>query len=253
MSRLPLVFGHRGASCDAPENTIPAFKRAIELGADGVEFDVLLTKDGVPMVMHDDNLSCLTSFRGFMHETLYDDVKNLDAGSHFGETWRGEKIPTLSDVLALLKASSLIPMIELKQQRGCERAVVEKVGKLIMQFGLEDRCILSSFSFRILYFCKKLFPHLKRSFLISRKHFFWFQVLLSDLWLHCDYVTPRYDLVTARLISSLKKRQKHCAVWTVNTPKQMEYCMELGVESVITDHISLAQKIIKKQETSSVL
>ncbi|CAG0947487.1 partial Glycerophosphodiester phosphodiesterase, partial [Anaerolineae bacterium] len=94
-----LIIGHRGGSAYTPENTLSAFNHALELGADGIELDVTLTKDNVPVVIHDDKVDRTTNGHGLVKDLMLDQIKQLDAGSWFNEKFRGEKIPTLAEVL----------------------------------------------------------------------------------------------------------------------------------------------------------
>ena len=93
--RIPRVVGHRGAAGHAPENTLAGLRKAVELGATWVEFDVVLTGDGVPVLLHDDTLERTTNGRGSIAETALADVRSLDAGSWFSERFAGERVPTL--------------------------------------------------------------------------------------------------------------------------------------------------------------
>ncbi|MBI4365660.1 MAG: glycerophosphodiester phosphodiesterase, partial [Deltaproteobacteria bacterium] len=97
-----LILAHRGASKYAPENTLPAFRKALELGIDGVEFDVQLTRDKVPVVIHSDHLAPWTTTYEFVYRTPLRALETIDVGSVFGAAFAGERIPTLEAVLALL-------------------------------------------------------------------------------------------------------------------------------------------------------
>src|SRR6056297_841327 len=93
------IWAHRGASAVAPENTLAAFTAALQAGADGIELDVHLTRDGVPVVMHDETVDRTTNGSGRIRDLSHAEIDDLDAGSWFGPRWRGEKIPTLEKVL----------------------------------------------------------------------------------------------------------------------------------------------------------
>ncbi|MBI3536498.1 MAG: hypothetical protein HY070_02885, partial [Chloroflexi bacterium] len=109
----PLIIAHRGASAEAPENTLAAFTRAFELGADGIELDVTLTKDNIPVVIHDDTVNRTTNARGVVSEMLLAEIKQLDAGSWKDAKYRGEKIPTLEETLRAIPTTKIVN-IELK-------------------------------------------------------------------------------------------------------------------------------------------
>ncbi|MGL4971324.1 MAG: glycerophosphodiester phosphodiesterase family protein, partial [Cetobacterium sp.] len=114
------ILAHRGASGTAPENTIAAFKKAIIDGCDGFEFDVQQTKDGKLVVFHDWTLERTSNGKGYVREHTLDELKELDAGSWFGEEFKGEKIPTLEETLDLIPDNMLIN-IELKEEYSKER------------------------------------------------------------------------------------------------------------------------------------
>jgi glycerophosphoryl diester phosphodiesterase len=146
----PLIIGHRGASADAPENTLAAFALAVDQGADGVEFDVQMSADGVPVVIHDANLDRTTNGSGRVSSLPLAELKQLDAGN-------GESIPTLEEVLHIF-GSKLLFNVEIKgvgqQNQGLERAVA----KQIAAHNLAHRTVVSSFSFRSVYRFRKLAP-----------------------------------------------------------------------------------------------
>src|ERR1700753_901417 len=111
---LPPVIAHRGISLEAPENTLAALKLAAKSGAQWVEFDVKLTRDGVPILMHDETLDRTTDGSGKVADTDWADIQKLDAGSKFDGRFRGEKIPHLAEALRCMLDAGLRPMIELK-------------------------------------------------------------------------------------------------------------------------------------------
>ena len=101
MLKLPKVIGHRGAKGYAPENTLESIRTAADMGVEWVELDVKLTRDGVPVIFHDEDLARVTNGSGLMAETDYEDVKDLDAGSWYGESFLGAKIPTLEETASV--------------------------------------------------------------------------------------------------------------------------------------------------------
>ena len=108
--RAPLILGHRGASAIAPENTLAAFSQALSDGADGIEFDVRLSRDGVPVVIHDGTLNRTGSISGTVRDLTAAQLSEVDVGSWFSkrtgsQTFAGERIPTLSQVFALFAAA----------------------------------------------------------------------------------------------------------------------------------------------------
>ena len=140
----PLVLGHRGARREAPENTLPAFRRALEVGADGVELDARLSADGQVIVFHDDRLERTTDGRGAVARASWDELRHLDAGSHFSPAFAGTRICTLAEALEVLRPARLVN-VELKgppEDTGLERRVLE----VVRQAGLGERVVFSSFA-----------------------------------------------------------------------------------------------------------
>jgi glycerophosphoryl diester phosphodiesterase len=159
--RTPLIFGHRGASAYAPENTLAAFRLALEQGADGVELDVTLSADGVPVVIHDDTLDRTTTGKGPVSQLTLTELKTLEAGysSKFGEQFAGQCIPTLAEVFEACGAQPIIN-IELKRDRSPGRQLARRVVDLIHANGRQGRVIISSFQFSSLGRLKVLDPDL---------------------------------------------------------------------------------------------
>jgi glycerophosphoryl diester phosphodiesterase len=144
----PLNFAHRGASHEAPANTLAAFRRAVELGADGVELDVHLSKDRQLVVIHDFTLETTTNGRGLVQNHTLAELKELDAGSWFGPAFAGERIPSLQEVIEAV-GQRLLLNIELKASRhgpGSGDDLADAVVHLIEDYHLQDRVVVSSFS-----------------------------------------------------------------------------------------------------------
>lgn len=143
-TRTPLILGHRGASRRAPENTLPAFVAAMEDGADGVELDVHMTADGVPVVIHNARVDATTNGLGWVNDMTLAELKRLDAGAHVSPDFAGTEIPTLEEVLALIGDHVLVN-IELKAQVRDGTGLEYAVGSLVKRMGLQDRVWVSSF------------------------------------------------------------------------------------------------------------
>ncbi|MBI5652332.1 MAG: glycerophosphodiester phosphodiesterase [Chloroflexi bacterium] len=257
----PLIIGHRGASAVAPENTLAAFKRAFELGADGIELDVTLTKDGVPVVIHDEKVDRTTNGHGLVKQMTLDQIKQFDAGAWFDEKYRGEKIPTLAETLGAIGARGLVN-IELKTEalrpwpakpQGVPRlqiakfwvmvllrlressALEEKVVEVIEQTRAEKNVVLSCFNPFALGKTKSLNARLQRGLLYSTTlpiylKRAWFLRVAQPHALHpnAGMVTPEY---AARMIA----RGYKINVWTVDDPIEAKRLAGLGVNAIITN------------------
>lgn len=142
--RKPVVIAHRGDLAHAPENTLAAFEFAARQGADAVEFDVKLTADDQVIVLHDQKVDRTTNGSGDIARMALADLRDLDAGSHFSEKFRDERIPTLGEVFESI--GKLLDLnIELTNYATPFDALVPKVVEMVREYGLEDRVIFSSF------------------------------------------------------------------------------------------------------------
>lgn len=158
-----MIIAHRGASRYAPENTLPAFRKALQMGAGGIEFDVHLTRDMQPVIIHDASLKRTTNGKGYVYDYPLSELQTLDAGAWFGPKFKKTRIPSLQHVLAkisLLKHPPLVN-IELKNILFPYPGLEQKVLRLIHRYRLGDCCVISSFNLRSLSAVRKLDPKIK--------------------------------------------------------------------------------------------
>jgi glycerophosphoryl diester phosphodiesterase len=202
--RRPLIFGHRGASSLCPENTMAAFQKAAEVGADGVELDVHLSRDGRLVVCHDETLDRTTDGRGAIRALSCDDIRGFDAGSWFAREFRGERVPLLDDVLGLVRSRNMSVNIELKTNLVSYEGIEAKVAELVERFDLGDAVIISSFNHYSVLRLKKRAPHLRAGVLYD-----------------CHIVDPH------RYAKSLKVEAIHPAMHTV-TPAILSAAKDAG-------------------------
>ena len=237
-----LNVAHRGASSLAPENTIASFDRAVEIGADGIEFDVQLSKDNVPVVIHDENLERTTSGRGPVKDCTLFKLKSLDAGSWFASRFEGEKIPVLDEVLDRYKADNLLFNIELKNSETAYPGLEEAVLKLIEKHKFEGRVIISSFNHDSLVTCRKHNPAIRTGLIYDQE--------IKEPWhyarsLGCYSVHPLFFfLQSEETISEFKSHNLPLFPWIVNDPYQMEFFVSQDIEAIITDYPRELKKII---------
>lgn len=228
----PLVIAHRGASAIAPPNTLAAFAKALELGADGVELDVHLSADGVPIVIHDFTVDATTDGHGRVADLTLAQLKQLDVGSRFGAAFAGERIPTLEEALDIL-AGRLLVNIELKsislRDNGLERAVVA----LIERLGASDAILLSSFNPFALRRVKKLAPHIPTGLLYTPS------MPLRRGWpawvAPLEALHPEHTIVNMRTIAWAHRRGYRVYTWTVDDRAEMQRLIALGVDGIITN------------------
>ncbi len=229
----PLIIAHRGASSLAPENTMAAFDRAVETGADGIEFDVQLSKDGVPVVIHDETLERTTSGSGAVKDLSLAELKSLDAGSWFAPGFSGEKILSLEELLIRYKESSFLFNIELKNNHTAYPGLEDKVLECVGKYRLVGRTLISSFNHDSLVTCRRLNPAVRTGLLYLEE--------IKEPWhyarsLGCYSVHPLFIyLLDQATLEGFKANHIPLYPWTVNDPEQMQNLSAAGVEALITD------------------
>ena len=235
-SHRPLVFAHRGASAVAPMNTLAAFKKAMELGADGIELDVQYSSDGALVVIHDTTLEATTNGTGRVVSLTLAELKQLDAGSWFDRRFRGERIPTLAEVFDTI-GDRLLVNIELKTfalfpSDGMDR----DVAAFIRQRNLYDQVIVSSFNPFALRRVKQADPRIETGLLYAPEMPRIYSHTWLRPWVRPDALHPEHGMVDERLMRWAKKKGYPVNVWTVNEEEEMKRLIALGVNMIITDH-----------------
>lgn len=225
-----LVFGHRGASRYAPENTLAAFRLALEQGVHGVEFDVHLTRDGVPVVIHDFSLDKTTTGHGLVAEHTYEDLEALDAGSHKGAEFAGEPIPTLEEVFRLL-AGKIAMNVEVKADT---EGIEDAVAALIDQYGVRDWVIVSSFNPLILQRFAAKYPQIPLGILYDESEPYE-QILQMTSHIKFQARHPHHTMIDAAYMRVAKQFGYRVNTWTVNDPERAVELQEMGVDVVMTD------------------
>lgn len=223
------VIAHRGASGVAPENTMAAFVRAVEMGADAIELDCQLSKDGQLVVFHDSTLVRTTGRSGFVKDATVDELRRLDAGSWFAPSYANERIPLLVDVLHSLRGRCRLN-IEVKnlpfRYKGIEAAVVGLIAET--GFPLDD-VFISSFDHVCLNTITSLEPRLAVAPLFA--HYpAPLTTLPGNIW------HPHRGVINRDFVAEAKAAGKTINVWTVNEPDEWTYIVQHGVNGIITDH-----------------
>ena len=233
---------HRGAAGLAPENTLAAFRMALELGADGTEMDLQLTRDGVVVVIHDDTVDRTTDGRGRIGDLTLAEVKRLDAGAKFGPTFRGERIPTLRELIDLVKASGKDRFrlnLEIKFAEGREGQpadLEEKVLAVLAETKFLDRVITQSFYHPSAAKMKRLAPGISAGLLVGQRRQPADPVAaVRDLGV--DYYAPHHSLVTPDLLRALHQAAIPVVTWTVNDPADMRRLVDMGLGALPGDGI----------------
>ncbi len=240
--RTPMVFAHRGFSYIAPENTIPAFKKAFELGADGVELDVQLSADGEVMVIHDTNLERTTNGIGKVSEHTLASLKELDAGSWFSNEYKDVSIPALGEVFSLIPGKMLIN-VELKSDPDQVMELPAKVTSIIRKLGNQEQVLISSFNIEMIKEIQLLLPEVKIG-LLAQPSILGFKTRnqIAKTLPH-DALHPYYRDVSSRMIKHYNKIERRIHTYTVNKEEQMRKLFKMGVHGIFTDHPDTAIRI----------
>lgn len=241
----PLNLAHRGARNVAPENTLPAVIRAMEIGADGVEIDVQRTRDGELVVIHDETLETTTNGTGVVREHTLDELKRLDAGAWFGAEWAGTRLPTLDEIFDTLPDSAVVN-IELKRTSwrsdGLERAALD----FIRRRDVWKRVIVSSFNPLILWRLRPAALRLRLG-LLYQPDMPW---LLNRAWprwfLPLAALHPFHIQVTPMFVERAHDAGLQVNTWTVNEPARMQELIEIDVDNIITDAPDTLVRLLKR-------
>ncbi|HVQ36852.1 MAG TPA: glycerophosphodiester phosphodiesterase family protein [Pyrinomonadaceae bacterium] len=260
MTATPLILGHRGASAVAPENTLAAFSRAILDGAEGIEFDVRLSRDGIPIVIHDASLKRTGLTDTMVSDLTAEQLQSVDVGSWFRRTpvagrlptteppYEGERIPTLEQVFELFRSNSAWLYVEMKSDAGegaeLAAAVVETLGK----FPIASRVVVESFDLAAIAEIKRIDLSVRTAALfepkLSRPISTIRRLKMVDLALsvQADEMALHYTLTNAGVVEKARDSGLETVVWTVDNPKWISRARRFGVKALISnDPASMVQ------------
>ncbi|RMD93302.1 MAG: glycerophosphodiester phosphodiesterase [Calditrichaeota bacterium] len=235
-----LNFAHRGFTAEAPENSLAAFKAAMDLGVDGIEFDVRTCRSGELVVFHDPTLSRMTNGRGFVKNKTLEELKQLRLKNKRDLTV--ETIPTLEEVLDLVQGK-LILNVEIKNKGLPKDHIEQKVVDVLQRYGLKYKTILSSFNPIVIRRLKKIDPNLITGLLLDKN----FTVRLSEIPLSrfsgAKAIHLEQSLARPRILRKIQNLGFYCVVWNVNDAQEMERLIQTGVQVIITDKPDLLKKV----------
>ncbi len=234
----PRIIAHRGGGLLAPENTLAALRYARNLGIEGVEFDVKLTSDDVPVLLHDDTIDRTTDGCGAMADLLFDLVTQLDAGSWFANEFAGEPVPAFAAASALCKETGLWANVEIKPSPGQEHKtgrIVARMAKLLWS-GAPLPPLLSSFSSEALNAARSQAPELPRALLCAEIPDDW-EALLDQLG--CAAMHVAFDHLTEKSVAAIQATGRGVLAYTVNDPLDVVDLIEMGVDALVTDQIDV--------------
>ncbi len=245
------VISHRGANLDAPQNTIPAFERSLEIGVDGFETDIHLSSDGVPVICHNYTIDETSNGKGEVKSMTYDELRSYDFGSWFNEKFKGTKLPSVEEFLVLCETADIeIMNIEIKPPLDGDMSIVAKTIDAVKAHGLFDKLLISSFSADVLVECKKVDPNCKTGYLYApdKKHCYT-QMLFGYVEfakkIKADYLHPHFLSVNRRYVRRLHENGIGINVWTVDKEKIARKLLKLGVDGIITNDPIMVNGLIE--------
>jgi glycerophosphoryl diester phosphodiesterase len=238
-----LNIAHRGVRRHAPENTLPAFQLAVDLGVDGVELDVGLTSDSVPVVIHDRAVDRLTDGSGLVANLTLAQLKELDAGVRFGQQYAGTRIPTLSEVLEAFGGKVLLN-VELKPCAP-DAQLAEPVAGMVLSFGLAGSVLISSFSPLLLDRVRAAAPEIPLGYLFSPSPVGRLANRPSRLMaMPCDALHPHCRSVNRRFVRRAHRNGYRVNVWAVDDLRDIRRMVALGVDMIIGDSPQLVKEVL---------
>ena len=246
----PRVFAHRGGGTLAPENTLAAIRFGAELGFRGVEFDVMLAGDDVPVLIHDETLQRTTGQPGRVPDTASVALARLDAGAWRGRRWRGEGIPSFADAAQLCHTLKLCANVEIKPAIGVERETGAAVATMARQLWpvTQPPPLLSSFSVEALAAAREAAPELPRGYLIESIPVRWRETTAA---LDCVAIHCNHRVLTRRLVSEMHAAGYAVLAWTVNHRITARKLFSWGVDCVVTDALDRITADLARQADSA--
>ena len=245
--RPPVMrIAHRGASGEglAPENTLAAFGKALEIGVDLVEIDIHLTADGHPVVIHDRTVDRTTDGSGAVDTLTLAEIKKLDAGRWFGSEFKGERIPTLQEALEAVGKRALL-LIEAKTEEAAERAVT-----VIRSRRLQSRVVMQSFLGSVVRTVNRLDRRIPTAFLMSGGEAAFRRktgVVKRVLRLGANALALNYRAARPELVLQFLNRAMGFWVWTVDREEDMREMIEMGVGGIITNRPDVLRKVMEEE------
>ncbi|WP_433743055.1 glycerophosphodiester phosphodiesterase [Falsibacillus pallidus] len=240
------IFAHRGSAGTHPENTMSSFREAEKAGADGIELDVQLSRDGEVVVIHDETLERTTNGKGFVKDYTLEELKKLDASYKFNSFLKKPRIPSFREVCEWLKTNELLCNVELKNGVFPYPQLEEKVIALVREYGLENRIIISSFNHYSIVYCFRLAPEIEIAPLYSEGLFMpWiYAQSIRGRAIHPNQRAAPDEIVLASMENGIAVRP-----YTVNKKEDMIRLFKIGCSAIITDYpkkaLELREQFIK--------
>lgn len=233
-------IAHRGYSKEYPENTMLAFKKAIEVGCDAIELDVHQSKDGHMMIFHDEELIRTTQITGSIRDFTAQELRNMDASILFKGIHENNSIPTLEEYFEFIRGQNITTVIELKNNVFAYPDMEERIIEMIKHYELDQNVILCSFSRNSILKCHQIEPEIETA-------------LITDRWLKrggsiakslgATYIHPRHLFLQPWVLREMKKTGIFIQPWTVDSRWRMKSLIRSGVHGIITNDPKLLNEV----------
>jgi glycerophosphoryl diester phosphodiesterase len=244
LPNVPLILGHRGASTLAPENTLAAFSRAITDRADGIEFDIRLSRDGVPVVIHDATLKRTGLDDRFVCDLTARELQKIDVGNWFKgqqNSFADEKVPLLTDVFELFRGNSGLLYIEMKCDKYEGAELAQEVVRLTRESGLEDRVVVESFDLSAIAALKRIDSGIRTAALFEPN--VWrpissvrrLKMIDTAFGVGADEIALHHTLAGNRAVQKARREGLEVVVWTVDDPLWIMRARSLDIKALIAN------------------
>jgi glycerophosphoryl diester phosphodiesterase len=243
------VVAHRGASSDAPENTLASFNQAILSGAHFIEMDIQVTSDGVPIVFHDKGLSRTTNGIGFASKLTFRELKKLDSGVWFDEKFSGETIPSLEEALEFLSGKVLLN-IELKNLGENAPVHIKNITGLLAKYQYLDKVVISSFFYEQLKVLKKINPSIPIAPIRVPKDKTLPSILKREL--DCDGFVCSVEEINDEVANDAKANNLFLGVYSVDNEEDLDFVLSFGVRAIVTNYPKKILSILKTKYKANV-
>ena len=239
------IVAHRGSRINRPENTLAAFEEAVRVGADGIELDIHLSKDGEVVVIHDETVDRTTDGCGRISQMTVADLRELDAGAWFDVAFAGQKIPTLLEVFELLEEKEFKGCLNIELKTGKEPypGMEQKVKDLLDKRNWPFEVMYSSFSLWALLRMHRLDPVAEVAYLVKKSHFLVFVGRFMP-WITSLHLSHKW------YFHHLFHSSKHLRLWTVNDERVMKKAFRSNVRAIITDKPETAIRLRNQKKVS---
>lgn len=228
------VIAHRGYSGQYPENTMLAYEKAVDAGCDEIEIDVQCSRDGVLVILHDENVEKITNGKGYIKDLTYEELRQFNVAAKYGDVHGFNPIPSLEEYLYWACTKEITTNIELKNRKYYYPGLEERTLELVKRYGLTERVMFSSFNHVSLLKCKQLAPSIECGILVSKPEIWNAGYFAREFQLECYH--PDILSLTKETVENCKENGIRVNVWTINGMDELQKIHQWGCDGVITNY-----------------